>query len=128
MASAKMADVEIDMPRVHRQRRGRLKELDAQRAEECALVTEAQEHAQSHVRTVVHPPESRERVTTLHQMANMLQSERIRPVAKKQTHTRRAGSRCDPPCPIPMMPQYVPNDVTNWLQDRQTEQHEALLQ
>ena len=26
-----------------------------------------------------------------------------------------------------MMPQFVPNDVTIWLQDRQAEQHEAPL-
>ena len=30
--------------------------------------------------------------------------------------------------PRPVMPQFVPNDVTNWLQDRRAEQHEALLQ
>ena len=83
---------------------------------------------------------------TLQQMVNMLHSERdglakelhearcgaddrdIRPVAKKQALSRQAGSRRDPRCPIPMMPQYVPNDVTNWLHDRQAEQHDVLLQ
>ena len=146
-------DVEIDQCRKYISRgERRIKELDAQRAEECALLTEAQErlerlvHAQSRVPTVVHPPDSGEQVTTLQQMVNMLQSERdalakelhearcgaddqdIRPVAKKQAVARQAGSWRDPRCPIPMMPQYVPNDVTNWLRDRQAEQHEALLQ
>ena len=134
------------MPQVHRQsRERRVKELDAQRSEECALL-ERLVHAQSRVPSEVHPSDPGEQVTTLQQMVNMLQSERdalakelhearcgaddqdIRPVAKKQAVARQAGSRRDPRCPIPMMPRYGPNDVTNWLQDRQAEQHEALLQ
>ena len=147
-----VVDVEIDQCRKYIARAERhIKELDAKRAEECALFTEAQEclerllNAQSRVPSVVHPPDSGEQVTSLQQMVNMLQSERdalakelhgarcgpddqdIRLVAKKQAVSRQAGSRRDPRCPIPMMPQYVPNDVTNWLQDRQAE-HEALLQ
>ena len=71
-------DVEIDQCRKYIARgERRIKELDAQRAEECALLTEAQErlerlvHAQSRVSTVVHPPDSGEQVTTLQQMVNM---------------------------------------------------------
>ena len=52
----------------------------------------------------------------------------IRPAVKKQAVSRQVGSRGEPRCAIPVMPQFVPNDVTNWLQDRQAEQHEALLQ
>ena len=63
-------DVEINQCRKYVARgERRVKELDAQRAEECALLTEAQErlermvNAQSRVPTVVHPQDSGELVT-----------------------------------------------------------------
>ena len=88
------------------------------------------------------PSESGDQVLSLQQMVNVLQSERdaltkelhevrgaddqdIRLTVKKQAVSRQVGSRREPRCPVPVMPQFVPNDVTNWLQDRQAEQHEA---
>ena len=124
-------NVEIDQCRKYIARgERRIKELDTQRAEECGLLTEAQERlerwvsAQSRAPTVVHPQVSGEQVTSLQHMVNMLQSERdpfakelygarcgagdqdISLVAKKQAVSRR-----DPRCPIPVMPQYVLNST-----------------
>ena len=145
-------DVEIDQCRKYISRaEKRIKELDAQREEESTLLTEAQERLQRLVNTqprapsTVFPPETGDQVLSLQQMVNVLQSERdalmkelhevrgaddqdIRPAVKKQAVSRQVGSHREPRCAIPMMPQFVPNDVTNWLQDRQAEQHEALLQ
>ena len=146
-------DVEIDQCRKYISRaEKRIKELDAQREEESALLTEAQERLERlvstppHAPSTVFSPESGDQVLSLQQMVNVLQSERdalakelhevrcgaddqdIRPTVKKQAVSRQVGSRREPRRPVPVMPQFVPNDVTNWLQDRQAEQHEALLQ
>ena len=145
-------NVEIDQCRKYISRaEKRIKELDAQREEESALLTEAQERLERLVNTqprapsTVFPPESGDQVLSLQEMVNVLQSERdalmkelhesrgiddqdIRPPVKKQAVSRQVGPRREPRCAIPVMPQFVPNDVTNWLQDRQAEQHEALLQ
>ena len=90
--------------------------------------------------------ESGEQVLSLRHMVNVLQSERdalakelhearcgaddpdTRPAVKKHAVSRQVGSRRDPRCTVPVMRQFVPNEVTTWLQDRQAEQHEALLQ
>ena len=97
-------------------------------------------NAQPRAPSTVFPPRSGHQVLSLQQMVNVLQSERGAlanelhearcgaddqdvPTVKIQAVSRQAaGSRRDLRCLIPMMPQFVPNDVTNWLQDRQAEQ------
>ena len=130
-------DVEIDQCRKYISRaEKRIKELDAQREEESTLFTEAQERLQRLVNTqpralsTVFLPESGDQVLSLQQMVNVLQSERdalvkelhkdqdIHLAVKKQAVSRQVGSRREPRCAIPVMPQFVPNDVTNRLQDR----------
>ena len=86
-------------------------------------------------------------VTALQQMVNLLQSERdalakeltaarstisedqtSHPAVKKQAVSRQASSRRDAHGRIPLMPCRVPNDITNWLEDRQADFQEALAQ
>ena len=144
-------DVEIDQCRkfIARSER-RIKELDSQRAEESASMTEAQERlkrlleAQSRGPTI-QPQDPGSQVTSLQQMVNTLQAERdalaqelhqarqtveddVQPVTKKQAVARQVSSFRDPHVPVPLMPRHVPNDVMSWLADRQAESQQALRQ
>ena len=107
-----------------------IKELDSQRAEESASMTEAQERlkrlleAQSRGPTI-QPQDPGSQVTSLHQqMVNTLQVEcnalaqarqtvedDIQPVTEKQAVVRQVSSFRDPHVPVPLMPRHVPNDV-----------------
>ena len=76
-------------------------------------------------------------------MVNLLQSERdalakelqvmcateedVRPEAKKQAVARLAISHREVQGAVPLMPRHVPNDMMSWLQDRQAEQHDAVM-
>ena len=87
--------------------------------------------------------DSGSQVASLQRMVNLLQSERdalakelqvmcateedVRPVAKKQAVARLAISHREVQGAVPLMPRHVPNDVMSWLQDRQAEQHDALM-
>ena len=57
---------------------------------------------------------------------DVLEDQTIHLVVKKQAVSRQASSRRDALGRIPLMPCHVPNDVTNWLEDRQADFQDAL--
>ena len=146
-------EVEIDECRkfISRAER-RIRELDTEREKEKVSLVEAQERLERLVDEQSRCPETpdtlpRSQVTALQQMVNLLQSERdalakeltaarctisedqtIHPAVKKQAVSRQASSRQDAHGRIPLMPCHVPNDITNWLEDRQADSQEALAQ
>ena len=127
------------MPQVHRQAR-EADQGDSQRAEEIASRTDAQQRleklleAQSRGPTI-QPEDPRSQVTSLQQTVNKLQAERD--VLAQELHQARksvaddiqpVASFGDSRGPILSMPHHVPNDVMLWLQDRQADCQQALLQ
>ena len=124
----------------------RLAEIDAQRVAEQESLTEARtklQRLQSEAAQCADRQDSGSQVASLQQMVKLLQSERdalakelqvmcateedVRPVAKKQAAARLAISHREVQGAVPLMPRHVPNDVMSWLQDRQAEQHDALM-
>ena len=124
----------------------RLAEIDAQRVAEQESLTKAKARLERFnprrpsVQTV-RIPDHRWRHSN--KLVNLLQSERdalakelkvmcateedVRPVAKKQAVTRLAISHREVQGAILLMLRHVPNDMMSWLQDRQAEQHDALM-
>ena len=117
----------------------RLAEIDAQRVAEQESLTEARarlERLRSEAAQCADRQESGSQVASLQQMVNLLHSERdalakelqvmcateedVRSVAKKQAVARLAISHRE-------VQGAMPNDVMSWLQDRQAEQHDALM-
>ena len=124
----------------------RLAEIDAQQVAEQESLTEAKarlERLRSEAAQCADRQDSGSQVASLQQMVNLLQSERdalakelhvlcakeedVRPVAKKQAVARLAISHREVQGVVPLMPRHVPNDMMSWLQDRQAEQHYALM-
>ena len=124
----------------------RLAEIDAQRLAEQETLTEAKarlERLRSEAAQCADRQDPGSQVASLQQMVNLLQSERdalakelqvmcateedVRPVAKKQAVARWTTSHREVQGAVPLMPRHVPNDMMAWLQDRQAEQHDALL-
>ena len=120
----------------------RLAEIDAQRVAEQESLTDAKarlERLRSEAAQCADRQDPGSQVASLQQMVNLLQSERdalakelqvmcateedVRPVAKKQAVARLTTSHRE----VQGAMRHVPNDMMSWLQDRQAEQHDALL-
>ena len=128
-------EVEIDECRkfISRAER-RIRELDTERDKEQVSLVEAQERLERLMDEQSRCPETLNtpRVTSDRAPANgqwsaVSEDQTIHPVVLKQAVSRQASSRRDALGRIPLMPCHVPNDVTNWLEDRQTDFQEALM-
>ena len=137
-------DVEIGQCRKYLSRaEKRIKELDAQREEESALLIEAQQRLERLVKPRAPSTESGDQVLSPLQMVNVLQSERdalakefhgvrgaddqdIRSTVKKQAVSRQVGSRREPWCPAPVMPPVRPERCDELVDRQSTRLHSAV--
>ena len=149
-AASKKPSVEVEIGECRKfisRAERRIKELDTEREKERVSLVEAQERLE---RQVPRDPRHSPRVTSdraptngqfvavrarcfgervdSSQVHHLGGSQTIHPAVKKQAVSRQASSRRDTHGRIPLMPCHVPNDITNWLEDRQADFQEALAQ